>query len=146
MYSQIIEQVKHLIPLDTAAIAIADVSTDSVTLEYVAGKPLKGFEQGHVMPMSGLTPASQLVRFVLVLDTGLLEEMCSEFPGIAEILDAGVRSIMAIPLVHSDEVVGFFATISSIENAYGPDHVATGERIGAQIAGQRLPTHACTPA
>jgi signal transduction histidine kinase len=134
IYSQMIEQIKRLIPLDTAAIAIADVGTDSITLEYVAGKPLEGFEQGFVMPMSGFTPASQLARFVLVLDTGLLEEMRSEFPGIAEMLDAGVRSIMAIPLVHSDEVVGFLATTSSIENAYGPDHVAIGDRIGAQIA------------
>ena len=135
VYSEMIEQVKRLIPLDTAAIAVADLSTDSVTLEHVAGQPLKGFEQGYVMPMSGFTPASQLARFVLVLDTGLLEEMRSEFPGIAGMLDAGVRSIMAVPLVHSDEVVGFLATTSSTENAYGPDHVATGERIGAQIAG-----------
>jgi len=135
VYSQMIEQVKRLIPLDTAAIAVADVGENSVTLEYVAGKPLEGFEQGYVMPMSGFTPASQLARFVLVLDTGLLEEMRPEFPGIAEMMDAGVQSIMAIPLVHSDEVVGFLAMTSSVENAYGPDHVATGERIGAQIAG-----------
>jgi len=72
---------------------------------------------------------------VLVLDTGLLEEMRPEFPGIAEMMDAGVRSIMAIPLVHRDEVVGFLTITSSVENAYGPDHVATGERVGAQIAG-----------
>ena len=60
IYSQLIEQVKRLIPLDTAAIAVADIGADSVTLEYVAGKPIGGFEQDHVLQMSGFTPASQL--------------------------------------------------------------------------------------
>ena len=134
VYDRLIEQVKLLIPLETASIAIADVDSDTVTLEYVSGNILPGFEQGHVMSMSGVTTATQLARFVLVLDTELLEQMRSEFPGIEEILDTGVGSIMATPLVHQDEVVGFLATTTTTENAYGPEHVFAAERIGAQIS------------
>jgi signal transduction histidine kinase len=135
VYDQFVDQIKRLIPLDTAAIAVADIENDSVTLEHVSGLALPGFEQGQVIPMSGVTSADQLARFVLVLDTELLEEMRPEFSGIGELLDAGVRSIMAAPLVHRDEVVGFLATTTSIENAYGPEHVEVAERIGAQISG-----------
>jgi signal transduction histidine kinase/GAF domain-containing protein len=135
VYDQLVDQIKHLIPLETAAIAVADVDADSVTLEHVAGLALPGFEEGKVIPMSGVTSANQLARFVLVLDTELLDEMRPEFPGIGELLDAGVRSIMAAPLVHRDEVVGFLAVATSIENAYGPEHVEVAEHIGAQISG-----------
>jgi|GEM_PF-1351002 signal transduction histidine kinase len=61
--------------------------------------------------------------------------MRSEFPGIEELLDSGVRSVMATPLVHRDEVVGFLATATSEENAYTLEHVAAAERISAQISG-----------
>lgn len=135
IFDQVVEQIQLLIPLDTAAIAVADVETNSINLEYVSGQELPGFPQGKIMPMSEFTSASQLARFVLVLDTGLLEEMRSEYEGIKTLLDAGVKSIMATPLIHNDEVVGFLATTSSEENAYGPEHVEAAERIGTQISG-----------
>ena len=135
VYDRLVEQVQQLVPLETAAIAVADVDSDSVTIEYLSGRELPGFEQGRVMAMSGFTTADQLARFVFVIDTALLQEMRSEFPGIEELFESGVRSIMATPLVHRDEVVGFLATVTSVENAYGPEHVATAERIAAQISG-----------
>ncbi len=135
VYDQLIDQVKQLIPLDSAAIAVADVATDSVIFEHVTGKRVRGFEQGFVIPMSSFTNANQLARFVLVLDTELLEEMRSEFPGIQSLLDTGVRSAMSTPLIHRDEVVGLLLTTSSKRNAYGPEHVEMVERIGAQISG-----------
>ena len=135
VYEQVIDQIKQLIPIDSAAIAIADVENDSVTFEHVTGKPLPGFEQGTVIPMSDFTDADQLARFVLVLDTELLNEMRSEFVGIGDLLDAGVRSAMSAPLIHRDEVVGLLAVTSSEENAYGPEHVEAVERICSQISG-----------
>lgn len=135
VYDQMVEQVQHLVPLETAAIAVVDVASDSVIIEYLSGKELPGFDQGRVMAMSEFTSAGQLARFVFVLDTELLEQMRPEFPGIEELFDAGVRSMMAIPLIHRDEVVGFLATATSVENAYGPEHVAAAERISAQISG-----------
>lgn len=135
VYDQLVEQINQLIPLDSAAIAIADVETDTVTFEHVAGVPLEGFEQGRVIPMSSFTDADQLARFVLVLDTDLLEEMRTQYPGINVLLDAGIRSAMSTPLIHLDEVVGMLATASTEENAYGPEHVEAAERISSQISG-----------
>jgi signal transduction histidine kinase len=135
VYDQLIDQIRQLIPLNSAAIAIVDVDSDSVTFEHVSGDPLPGFDQGTVIPLSKFTDANQLARFVLVLDTELLNEMRTEFPGIGDLLDAGVRSAMATPLIHRDEVVGLLTTTSSEENAYGPEHVEAAERIGAQISG-----------
>ncbi|MCI0870641.1 MAG: GAF domain-containing protein [Chloroflexi bacterium] len=135
VYDQLVEQVKILIPLETAAIAVADVASDSVTIEYLSGRELPGFDRGRVMAMSGFTSINQLPQFVFVFDTELMEQMRTEFPGIRELLNAGVRSIMVAPLVHRDEVVGFFATGTSTENAYEPEHVAAVEQIAAQISG-----------
>ncbi len=135
IYEELVEQIKQLVPLESAAIAVADVETDSVTFEHVTGKPLPGFEQGFVIPMSSFTDANQLARFVLILDTDLLNEMRAEYSGIAGLLDAGVRSAMSAPLIHRDEVVGLLAVTSSEENAYGPEHVEAVERVGAQISG-----------
>ncbi len=135
VYEDLVDQIKQLIPLDSAAIAIVDVETDSVTFEHVSGMPLPGFGKGLVIPLSSFTDANQLARFVLVLDTGLLEDMRAEYPGIKSLLETGVRSAMATPLIHRDEVIGLLTTTSLEENAYGPEHVEIAERIGAQISG-----------
>lgn len=135
IYEQLIEQVKRLIPVEAAAIIVADVASDSVTFEHIMGTLMPGFEQRLVIPMSSFTDANQLARFVLVLDTELLEDMRSEYPGIESLLETGVRSAMSTPLIHHDEVVGLLATTSTEENAYTHEHVETAERIGAQISG-----------
>jgi signal transduction histidine kinase/GAF domain-containing protein len=135
IYEQLIEQVKRLIPVEAAAIIVAYVASDSVTFEHITGTLMPGFEQRLVIPMSSFTDANQLARFVLVLDTELLEDMRSEYPGIESLLETGVRSAMSTPLIHHDEVVGLLATTSTEENAYTPEHVETAERIGAQISG-----------
>ena len=135
IYPELIDQISQLVPLDSAAIAVADVESDSVTFEHVTGMPLPGFEQGTMIPMSSFTDANQLARFVVVLDTELLEDMRAEYPGIEVLLKAGVRSAMSTPLIHRDEVVGLLATASTEEDAYGPEHVEAAERIGAQISG-----------
>ncbi|MDA1279985.1 MAG: GAF domain-containing protein [Chloroflexi bacterium] len=135
VYDELVEQLKIVIPLDTAAIAVADIENDSITIEYVAGRALPGFEKGQVMPMSGFTVASQLARFVLVLDSDTLEDLRPEFPGIANLLEVGVRSVLAVPLIHRNEVVGFLATATASPDAYGPEHVEIAEKISLQISG-----------
>ena len=135
VYEQLIEQIRRLLPVESAAILVADVASDSVIFEHVTGTSLPGFEQGLVMPMSSFTDANQLARFVLVLDTELLEDMRSEYPGIESLLDTGVRSAMSTPLIHRDEVVGILATTTTEENAYTPEHVEIAERVSAQISG-----------
>ncbi|MCI0880855.1 MAG: hypothetical protein J4O05_01990, partial [Chloroflexi bacterium] len=75
VYDQLVEQVKILIPLETAAIAVADVASDSVTIEYLSGRELPGFDRGRVMAMSGLTSVNQLPQFVFIFDTELMEQM-----------------------------------------------------------------------
>lgn len=135
VYPEIIEQVAKVIPLDTAAIATVDLEDASVTIDHVAGDDVQGFEQSTVFDLSQFTPANLLARFVLVLDTDVLYEMQEEFDGIDSLLEQGVRSIMAAPLIHRDEVVGFLATVSKLEHAYQPEHVEVAERVSAQIAG-----------
>ncbi len=135
VYDRLIEQVKILIPLDTAAIAVADVENDSIAVEYLSGRALPGFGRGRVMAMSEFTSVDQLCRFVFVLDTKLMERMRSDFSGIRELLDSGVRSLMAAPLVHRDEIIAFLTTTTSTEDAYGPEHVLAAEQIAAQISG-----------
>ncbi len=135
VYPQIIEEVGKVIPLDTAAIATVDLDDASVTLDHVTGDAVRGFEQATVFDLSQFTPANFLARFVLVLDNDVLYEMREEFDGIDSLLEQGVRSIMAAPLIHRDEVVGFLATASKLEHAYQPEHVEVAERVSAQIAG-----------
>ena len=60
VYDQLVDQIKRVIPLETAAIAVADVASDSVTIEHLAGLDLPGFVQGQVFAMSGFTSADNL--------------------------------------------------------------------------------------
>jgi GAF domain-containing protein len=135
VYDQLVDQVKSFDPARNSGYCRCRCRRRLRHHRVPAGREIPGFGQGQALPMSGFTSANQLARFVFVIDTELMELMRPEFPGIEELSKSGVRSVMATPLVHSDEVVGFLATSTSIENAYGPDHVAAAERIAAQISG-----------
>ena len=64
-----------------------------------------------------------------------IDEIVSRFPRLSTIFQAGLRSIMCVPLVSRDEVIGVLHFRSKTPNAYTEQDLRLAERIGAQIAG-----------
>lgn len=65
------------------------------------------------------------------------EDIVRRFPGAsaATTFRAGMRSILAVPLISRDEVIGALHFRAKKPNAYREQDLRLAERIGAQIAG-----------
>jgi GAF domain-containing protein len=63
------------------------------------------------------------------------EEMLGRMPGLLATLNAGFRSMMTIPLISKDQVIGTLTLQTNKENAYTGVEVKLAERISNQIAG-----------
>jgi diguanylate cyclase (GGDEF)-like protein/PAS domain S-box-containing protein len=64
-----------------------------------------------------------------------VEEMVQRFPKHAATVQAGIRSLMDVPLIYRDEVIASLHFRSKTPNAYTDRDLNLAERIGAQIAG-----------
>jgi methyl-accepting chemotaxis protein len=63
------------------------------------------------------------------------EEMLGRIPGLLPVFNAGFRSMMLIPLISKDQVIGTLALQAVKQNAYTKVEQKLAERISNQIAG-----------
>ena len=64
-----------------------------------------------------------------------LKKVTERFPELLRNFQAGIRSLMAIPLISKDEVIGVLSIQSLKPDAYTESEVRLAERVGNQIAG-----------
>ena len=74
-------------------------------------------------------------RTGLLIQPASIDEIVSRFPGLSSTFQAGMRSMMSVPLISRDEVIGALHFRSKKPNAYTEQDLRLAERIGAQIAG-----------
>jgi PAS domain S-box-containing protein len=63
------------------------------------------------------------------------KKVIDQFPGLLPIFQAGIRSLVAIPMITKDEVIGVLHLQSCKPNAYVDKDLSLAERVGNQIAG-----------
>jgi len=71
----------------------------------------------------------------LLIQTENEEEIRNRFPGLVSTFKAGFRSMISVPLISKDKVIGTLHLRSTKPNAYGERDVKIAERVGHQIAG-----------
>ena len=59
----------------------------------------------------------------------------TEYPAMQHLLDAGLRSTLALPIYVQDEPIAFFALNSTDPQAYTAEDAETLERVVAQVSG-----------
>jgi PAS domain S-box-containing protein len=137
VYERFAEQARKLIPFDWITVNIHNPADDTYTIAYVAGTEIPGRRAGDVHPLKG-----SLSGWVTEMRRGLLllpadeAEITARFPDPAAFTyRAGMRSIIVVPLIFQDAVIGTLNLRSKEPNAYRDRHLRLAERIGMQIAG-----------
>jgi diguanylate cyclase (GGDEF)-like protein/PAS domain S-box-containing protein len=130
------EEVKKLIPFDRIAINTINFEDKTVTIAYVTGIDVKDRLKGATIPLVG-TLAGEVVRTrkSMVIQAEDPKKVTGRFPGLLVSFQAGIRSLMAIPLISKDEVVGALHFHSMEPNAYREKDLRLAEEVGNQIAG-----------
>jgi PAS domain S-box-containing protein len=135
VYRSFAEEVRKIIPFDRISVDRIHPEKDGFSTAYVLGKGSEGPRPEEILPLAGST-TDEVVRSRSSL---LLQEDSDEvrisLSDPLHTFQAGFRSLMAIPLISQDRVIGTLNLHSLKPNAYTHANVSLAESIGAQIAG-----------
>jgi len=105
-------------------------------LDYISGHDIPGRVEGKRLPLAG-SITEELIRRKsgMLLQAEDVSEWEKRFPALLSMFQAGVRSLISVPLNSKDQVIGGIHFASLKTKAYTNDHFRVAERISNQIAG-----------
>ena len=136
VYERLATETRKLIPFDRIAVNLCNIHENTVTVAYVSGEEIPHRKQGDTSPLTGTL--SELVlrgRTGLIIQPESIDEIVSRIPALSFTFQKGLRSLLSVPLISRDEVIGVLHFRSKNTNAYVEQDLRLAERIGAQIAG-----------
>ena len=131
VYEGFAEAVRKLIQLDRIAISILNRKDETLTNTYAFGSEVEGRGLNDAFSYRGSPIEEALRSRSSVLAQGTEAELKKRYPAIAI---SGTRSIIMAPLMHKNEIVGFFSVRSVRLNAYTQRDVNLVAQVAAQIA------------
>lgn len=136
VYERFAEEVQKIIPFDRISVNLIEYEKNLVKVVYTAGVKVLGSQPGDTFPLNGSVNQEVAQRRSGLLIQPAEEKEISALPLVRQKpFLAGLRSQMAIPLIHQDKVIGILSFLSLRGKAYRDTDLRTGESIGMQIAG-----------
>ena len=145
IYEHAAQKIHQLISFDRISITLINLKDQTVTVIYTYGLDIPGRSVGNGFPFE-YSVGQQIMKtksslFFLIKDEKDIQEMLSRFPNLLPALQAGIRSMISVPLIVKDNVIGVIHIQSLQENAYTEADVRLVERVGNQIAGAIANAH-----
>jgi PAS domain S-box-containing protein len=136
IYERFAAEVRKLIPFDRLAVNLHDLDQGAVSTVYASGEYIAGRQPGDSFPLKG-SVSEVVVRTRVGMFSHPLsaEEMEKQFPGHSATIQAGMRSLLCVPLISRDKVIASLHFRSKKPNAYTDRDLRLAEGIGSQIAG-----------
>jgi len=136
VYERFAEEVHDLIPFEGIAINIINYKEGTVTVPYVSGIAVPGCQPGDIFPLEG-SVTGEVVRThsSVIIQTVDRKELQTRFPTLLTAFDTGLRSVLAVPLISKDQVIGAIHFRSTEPNSYSDQNLKLAESVGNQIAG-----------
>jgi PAS domain S-box-containing protein len=136
VYERFAGEVRKLIPFDRIAVSTINPKESSITVAYAWGVDIPKRKQGKV-----LTLIDSFSKEIISTRSGILiqntdeNELAERYPDGLLSIRAGFRSIMSVPLVSKDHVIGILHIRSLKPEVYTESDLRLAERVGNQIAG-----------
>ena len=136
VYERFAEEVKKLIPFERLSVNLNDLGKGVIVNAYASGIEVTGRQPGDLIPLAGsLNERIMRTRESLLIQTEDAEELARNFPTLLSTFQAGFRSMLSVPLISSDEVIGVLHFRSAKPKAYTLNDMRLGEGVASQIAG-----------
>ncbi|MCI0439954.1 MAG: GAF domain-containing protein, partial [Chloroflexi bacterium] len=136
VYGRFAEEVRNLLPFDRIVIGRANLNTGDFNNDYVSGVEAPGWGVGATYRIR-----SEEILRALRSQTGFVvgaadhQDFAAKLPGLAPNPSTGLISIMMVPIVSNDQVVGSMTLRSRTPHAYSESDLELARQIAAQIAG-----------
>ncbi len=137
VYERFAAEARKLIPFDRLSINLFNFQENTARNAYIYGEDVPGRRPGESYPLTGTVSGAVIrARTGLIIQMASLEEMARLYPtSIVSTFQAGLRSMMSVPLIYRDTVIGALHFLSKMPNSYLEQDLRLAERIGTQIAG-----------
>jgi PAS domain S-box-containing protein len=136
VYEQVAAEVQKLISFDRLCVNLHDFDQGVLKTVYVSGEYIAGRQPGDLLPLKGsMSEALIINRRGIYSHSRQVEEMGKRFHDHADTIKAGMQSLLSVPLISRDEMIGVLHFRSKNLNAYAEQDLRLAERIGMQIAG-----------
>jgi PAS domain S-box-containing protein len=138
VYEQFAQQVQELVSFDRLSVDLNNPDGKTSIITYVSGFDIPGRRSGDAITLAGT-----ISETILRTRTGLLinmvnpKEINGQFPHLTNVstIRAGMLSLISVPLISRNKVIGTLHFRSRRPNAYTDQDLRLAERIGDQIAG-----------
>lgn len=136
VYGRFAEEVRKLISFDRITIRTIHPKDNTVTIAYISGVGIKKHQIGFSTPLRR-SVAEECVRTQsgLLLQPESFDEVKTRFPNLLPSFQAGLQSMMFVPLISKDQVIGILSIQATKPKAYTQRDLRLAERVGNQIAG-----------
>jgi PAS domain S-box-containing protein len=135
VYERFAEKVRDLIPFDWIAINTINLKDNTVIAAYFTGVEVPDIHQGDPLPLTNSIAGEVLeTRSGLLIQMKNKEEMIRQFPRLLGYFEVGFQSMISVPLISKDEVIGVLH-LRSMGVDYTEKDLELAERVGHQIAG-----------
>lgn len=133
VYERFAEEVQKLLPFDRISVNLVNRKDNTISLDYFAGIETPGRPKGCTHPLPGSFGEHLLsIRKSLLVPTEEIESCAKRFPTLP-ILQAGIRSIIGVPLYSKGEGIGVLFIVSRKPDCYSERDLRLAERVGGHI-------------
>jgi PAS domain S-box-containing protein len=139
VYDRFSEEVQRLISFDRLSVVTNINPTEGTyKISYVNGIDIPGRKPGDLIPLRrSFCEIIMKTRKGMVNNLADIEDMSRRFPSVTRnfAIKVGLISMISVPLMSRDEVIGILHLRSSKPNAYTEEDLRLTSRIGEQISG-----------
>jgi len=136
VYERFAEALGRALPFDRIVVALVDEDAREMVDTYTAGMEIPGYLSGHRYSFDGSVSSEAVEsRATVCRNESAAAELAAAAPDYAMKREAGLRSLLIVPLIWQDRVVGTLNLHSKLPAPYGEEEASFAQRVGTQIAG-----------
>ncbi|MCX5908289.1 MAG: response regulator [Deltaproteobacteria bacterium] len=136
VYNRFADIAQGLIPFDRITVNLFAPDQESMRIGYTAGIYVPGREIGTIHSLKGAIDESIVHgRASILLDLENKREFAPRFPVGLKIRHLGFRTMLWVPLITQDRVIGALSFLAKKRSAFQSQDMRIVETIAAQIAG-----------
>ncbi len=126
---QLAAEIRKQVPFYRMALAFVDREEETSSNVYVAGAKDPERDIGQDTGLTDTLIGAAIDESGILLSGQEPEAMLERFPDLKSAVDAGIRSIIAVPLQSDDRVAGVVVLESNEESAYQFDHLESTKQV-----------------
>lgn len=136
VYERFAAETQKLIPFDSLTIDLYNTQENTLHVAYVSGLDIYGRRPGDSLVLEGsLSEAVIRARTSQLIQPVRSVAIIALLPRLAPIFEAGLKSLICVPLLYRDRVIGVLHFRAKKPEAYTGQDLRLAERIGEQITG-----------